>query len=43
MPATGKKPIQEKGPTVKDIIIGLGCILGLVGIATYIHRRRKKE
>jgi len=42
MPAAEKKQIQERGPTVKNIIIGLGCILGLAGIAAYIHRRTKK-
>jgi len=42
MPVAGKKPTQEKGPTVEDIVTGVGCILGLAGIAAYIHRRRKK-
>jgi nickel transport protein len=42
MPAAEKKQIQKKSPTVEDIIIGLGCILGLAGIAAYIHRRTKK-
>ncbi len=42
MPAAEKPPVPEKGPTVKGIIIGIGCILGLVGIATYIRNRRKK-
>jgi nickel transport protein len=43
MPAAEKPPVPGKGPTVKGIIIGIGCILGLVGVAAYIHRRRKKE
>jgi nickel transport protein len=32
---------QEHGPTVKDILGGIGYILGLVGIASYVHYRRK--
>ncbi len=43
MPAAEKTPVPEKGPTVKGILIGIGCILGLAGVAAYIHRRRKKE
>lgn len=42
MPAVEKKPIQEQGPTVMDIIIGVGCIMGLTVFAAYIHNRRKK-
>ena len=43
------KPINRKlsdmrqdGPTFKDIIAGIGYILGLVGIAAYVHSRKKK-
>jgi nickel transport protein len=43
MPAAEKPPVPEKGPTVKGILIGIGCILGLAGVAAYIHRRRKQE
>ncbi|MEE9496422.1 MAG: hypothetical protein V3V39_07830, partial [Desulfobacterales bacterium] len=43
MPAAEKPPVPEKGPPVKGIFIGIGCILGLVGVAAYIHRRRKKN
>jgi nickel transport protein len=32
---------QEHGPTVKDILGGIGYILGLVGIASYVQYRRK--
>ena len=32
-----------EGPTVKDIFGGIGYILGLVGIAAYVHSRKKKE
>ncbi|UCF84576.1 MAG: hypothetical protein JSV50_02795 [Desulfobacteraceae bacterium] len=32
---------QEHGPTVNDILGGIGYILGLVGIASYFHYRRK--
>ena len=42
MPAAEKKPIQEKSSTVKDIMIGIGCILGLV-VITLIFRNRKKK
>lgn len=42
MPATEKKQIQKKSPAVADILIGIGCILGLAGIAAYIRRRTKK-
>jgi nickel transport protein len=42
MPTAEKKQIQDKSPAVENIIIGLGCILGLAGIAAYIHRRIKK-
>jgi nickel transport protein len=42
MPAAEKPPVPEKSASAKKIIIGIGCILGLAGIAAYIHRRRKK-
>ena len=41
-PAVEKKQIQDKSTGVENIIIGLGCILGLAGIAAYIYRRTKK-
>jgi nickel transport protein len=34
---------QQKRPTVGDIFGGLGYIMGLVGIAAYVHSRKKKE
>ena len=34
--------LQQEGPTVKDIFAGIGYILGLVGIAAYVHSRKKK-
>ncbi len=34
---------QVRGPTLKDIIGGIGYILGLMGIAAYFHYRRKKD
>ena len=40
--AAEKPPVPEKGPGAKEIIIGIGCILGLAGIAAYIRKRRKK-
>jgi nickel transport protein len=33
---------KQEGPTVKDIFSGIGYIIGLVGIAAYIHSRKKK-
>jgi len=35
--------IRQKGPTVEDIFAGIGYIFGLVGIAAYVHSRKKKE
>jgi nickel transport protein len=32
---------REKGPTLQDILGGIGYILGLMGLAAYIHFRRK--
>ena len=34
---------QEHGPTVSDIFGGIGYILGLVGVASYFHYRRKMK
>jgi hypothetical protein len=42
IPAAEKKPIQEKSPTAKDIMIGIGCIFGLV-VITLIFKNRKKK
>ena len=33
---------QHKETTAKDILGGIGYILGLVGIAAYVHSRKKK-
>ena len=41
-PADRKTPVPEKSPGIKEIIIGIGCILSLTGIAAYIRKRRKK-
>ena len=35
--------IRQEGPTVRDIFAGIGYIIGLVGIAAYVHSRKKKE
>lgn len=43
MPAAEKPPVPEKGPDAKQVIIGIGCILGLAGIAIYVRNRRKKN
>lgn len=32
---------QDKGPTFRDILGGIGYILGLMGLAAYMHFRRK--
>jgi nickel transport protein len=34
--------LQQEGPTVRDIIAGIGYIFGLVGVAAYVHSRKKK-
>ena len=43
MPAGGKTPVSGKKPGIKEIIIGIGCILSLTGIAAYIRNRKKKN
>jgi nickel transport protein len=43
MPAAAKKPVPEKSATLKGIIIGIGCIFSLTGIAAYIRSRKKKK
>jgi nickel transport protein len=35
--------LRQEGPTARDIIAGIGYILGLVGVAAYVHSRKKKE
>ena len=32
---------SQGGPTIKDIIGGIGYILGLIGIAAYVHSRKR--
>jgi nickel transport protein len=32
---------RQSGPGFRDIVGGIGYILGLVGIAAYVHSRRK--
>jgi nickel transport protein len=34
---------KEKSPSIRDIVGGIGYILGLVGIAAYIRSRREKK
>jgi nickel transport protein len=31
---------QEKGPTMSDIVGGLGYIIGLVGLGAYVRYRK---
>lgn len=33
---------HDRGPSVRDILGGIGYILGLVGIAAYFHSRKKR-
>jgi nickel transport protein len=35
--------LRQEGPSVRDIIAGIGYIFGLVGIAAYVHSRKKKD
>jgi nickel transport protein len=35
--------LRHEGPTVRDILGGIGYILGLVGVAAYVSNRKKKE
>ena len=35
--------LRQEGPSVRDIIAGIGYIFGLVGIVAYVHSRRKKD
>ena len=34
---------RQSGPSAADIFAGIGYIFGLVGIAAYVHSRKKKE
>ena len=38
-----KTAAPQKSPGIKEIIIGIGCILSLTGIAAYIRKRKKKN
>lgn len=35
--------MRQKGPTAGEIFAGIGYIFGLVGVAAYVHSRKKKE
>jgi nickel transport protein len=35
--------MQQEGPTGRDVMAGIGYILGLVGIAAYVHSRKRKQ
>ena len=43
MPAGEKTPVAGKSPGIKEIIIGIGCILSLTGIVAHIRNRKKKN
>ena len=43
MPAAAKKPVRQNSPGIREIIIGIACILGLTGITAYIRKRQKKK
>jgi nickel transport protein len=34
--------MSQERPTVRDILAGIGYIMGLVGMAAYVHNRKKK-
>jgi len=34
--------MQQAGPGMRDVLAGIGYILGLVGIGAYVHSRKKK-
>jgi nickel transport protein len=34
---------QQEEPNTRDILAGIGYIMGLVGIAAYFHNRKKKD
>ena len=35
--------LEQKGPSIKDIFAGIGYIFGLVGVAAYVHGRKKGQ
>jgi nickel transport protein len=35
--------MRQEGPSIADIFAGIGYILGLAGIAAYVHNRKKKD
>jgi nickel transport protein len=43
MPAGRKTPVPQKSPGIKEIIIGIGFILSLTGVAACIRKRKKKN
>jgi nickel transport protein len=34
---------RQSGPSIRDVLGGIGYILGLVGLATFVQYRRKKN
>ena len=34
---------KNSGPTVRDVLGGIGYIFGLIGVAAYVHSRKKKN
>ena len=34
---------RQSGPSIRDVVGGIGYILGLVGLATFVQYRRKKN
>ncbi len=43
LPTTEKRPAAEEGLPVKNIIIGIGCIFGLVAMAAFVRKRKIKN
>jgi nickel transport protein len=35
--------LEQGGPSIKDIFAGIGYIFGLVGVAAYVHSRKKSR
>jgi hypothetical protein len=42
-PAQGSTDMAALGPQVGDVIVGIGCIFGLVAVALYFSRRKNRK
>ena len=43
MPAAGEEPDLQKDNTLKNMIIGIGCIFFLAAMGAFIRKRKKKN